>query len=521
MAPRNTAGQESPSESNPRNLAAILNDGAGNVERWGKEIIDRNITVRFGKDFLDRNVADQWGKARGKGTMNEIVEGWGKGFQDRIRSFVPPSRTAAESIGRVAEGGRYAAALEATSGDGGIVTRIAPTAAGRVGVIRASFSSRLPLARIEPPPAAVATSRTEELTKSESPDREWRNGGAADVGGAGSSGSAGRGAGDADSSAAPPWQMPLREASRKVAELGRAVKGLWKGRKDDVSGAGTGTDGAGAGKQSSSLASLSQFPDAEERQLAAALASGKRATLIQFYARRCRLCRSLSQLTAELARRNADWLNVVPADVENSRWLPEVGHYSIKYVPWYVLLDGRASVFCFCSPPLFNHSCVCLPKQVGYYSIKYVPWYVLLDARGRAFCGALQHQVRAVLRAAGRAGESAGEDRRAVQPQARGEGAGLPGGEHPPLPAAPFRGTGGSVRGAAGGWKGAGAAEVGVVVAAAVGKTGEPYSRKHVVKGLAYLVESIRPYRRPPAAAVSTSAQEGQQGVDKELEVLG
>ncbi|CAI5508598.1 unnamed protein product [Closterium sp. Naga37s-1] len=396
MAPRNTAGHEPLPLANLPNFAAIWNEGTENVERWGKKILDWNVTERFGKDSLDRNVAEQWGKARSKGTMNEIVEGWGKGFQDRIRSFVPPSRTAEERSGkraeggRMAEGGRYAAALEATSGDGGIVTRIAPAAAGRVGVIRASFSSRLPLARIEPPPAVVATSRTEELTKSDSPDREWRNGGAADVDGAGSSGSAGRGTGDADSSAAPPWQMPLREASRKVAELGRAVKGLWKGRKDDVRGAGTGTaaDGAGAGKQSSSLASLAQFPDSEERQLAAALASGKRATLIQFYARRCRLCRSLSQLTAELARRNADWLNVVPADVENSRWLPEVGHYSIKYVPCYVLLDGR----------------------------------------GRALA-----------------------------------------------------------------------------------KTGEPYSRKHVVKGLAYLVESIRPYRRRPAVGEGGDGKEKQQ----------
>ncbi|CAI5964624.1 unnamed protein product [Closterium sp. NIES-64] len=413
--------------------------------------------------------------------------------------------------------------------------------------------------------------------------------------------------------------MPLREASRKVAELGRAVKGLWKGRKDDVRGAGTGTaaDGAGAGKQNSSLASLAQradteerqlaaalasgkratliqfsrplrpplpwrdaeerhpaaalasgeratliqfharhcrsagrswpdaeerhpaaalasskratliqfyarhchlcciaatcilspcpfppcqfpdteerqlaavlaskgshaysfpdaeerqlaaalvsgkratliqfyarrchlcwmancilslsvspgspVPDSEERQLAAALASGKRATLIQFYARRCRLCRSLSQLTAELARRNADWLNVVPADVENSRWLPEVGHYSIKYVPFYVLLD----------------------------------------ARGRAFStgGALEHQVRAVLRAAGRARESLLIKYVPCYVLLDGRGR-------------------------------------------ALAKTGEPYSRKHVVKGLAYLVESIRPYRRRPAVGEGGDGKEKQQ----------
>ncbi|CAI5507534.1 unnamed protein product [Closterium sp. Naga37s-1] len=249
--------------------------------------------------------------------------------------------------------------------------------------------------------------------------------------------------------------MPLREASRKVAELGRAVKGLWKGRKDDVSGAGTGTaaDGAGAGKQGSSLASLAQFPDAEERQLAAALASGKRATLIQFYARRCRLCRSLSQLTAELARRNADWLNVVPADVENSRWLPEVGHYSIKYVPCYVLLDARGRA---------------LAKTGEPYSRKHV-------VKGLAY---LVESIRPYRR----------------RPAVVGEGAG-------------FRGTTGSREGGATGGQaaaagaaagagagaGAGAAEVGVVTAVArttagstgaLAKTGEPYSRKHVVKEL-------------------------------------
>ncbi|GJP58069.1 hypothetical protein CLOP_g20355 [Closterium sp. NIES-67] len=411
MAPPNTAGQES---SPAANLGAIWSDGAGNVERWGKGFLDREILERFvppSWNAEERSTRAEGGRLAqgGRGAEGgrlaapECASGDGVSGDGIMRLGQRLSMAASHRLGLGGHGECGERILRRLKSHGECGESKAAAVAAHVGAKRMRLLlSRLPLARIEPPPAVVVSatgtggiqdteshgggsqSRGSQPVLATSPHlADGRHGGAADVDGAGS-GSVGRvGSGE---SSVPAWQVPLREASRKVAELGRTVKGLWKGKDDDGAGA---ADAGRTGRTKGSLPSLVQAPDAEERQLAAALASGKRATLIQFYARRCRLCRSLSQLTAELARRNADWLNVVPADVENSRWLPEVGHYSIKYVPCYVLLDGR----------------------------------------GRALA-----------------------------------------------------------------------------------KTGEPYSRKHVVKGLAYLVESIRPYRRLAAAtAEDTKQQDGKE----------
>ncbi|KAJ0974180.1 hypothetical protein J5N97_016145 [Dioscorea zingiberensis] len=102
---------------------------------------------------------------------------------------------------------------------------------------------------------------------------------------------------------------PRRQASKKVAPLSREEQG-----------------------------------EAEHRALASALACGKEATVIEFYSPKCRLCNSLLDLVLELEARNSDWVSFVLADAENERWLPELLHYDIKYVPCFVLLDkhGRA-----------------------------------------------------------------------------------------------------------------------------------------------------------------------------------
>lgn len=62
----------------------------------------------------------------------------------------------------------------------------------------------------------------------------------------------------------------------------------------------------------------------EQRALAQALARRKPATILEFYSPRCKLCRSLMPVVAEVESRHEDWLHVVMADVENKRWLPEV-----------------------------------------------------------------------------------------------------------------------------------------------------------------------------------------------------
>ncbi|KAK6160744.1 hypothetical protein DH2020_004125 [Rehmannia glutinosa] len=84
--------------------------------------------------------------------------------------------------------------------------------------------------------------------------------------------------------------------------------------------------------------------EAEQRAFAAALASGKDATVLEFYSPKCRLCNSLLGFVMEVENRNSDWLNIVMADAENHKWLPELLYYDIKYVPCFVLLDkhGKA-----------------------------------------------------------------------------------------------------------------------------------------------------------------------------------
>ncbi|KAF7140802.1 hypothetical protein RHSIM_Rhsim06G0045800 [Rhododendron simsii] len=84
--------------------------------------------------------------------------------------------------------------------------------------------------------------------------------------------------------------------------------------------------------------------EAELSALASALASGKEATVIEFYSPKCRLCNSLLKFVLEMQNRNSEWLNIVMADAENDKWLPELIHYDIRYVPCFVILDkqGRA-----------------------------------------------------------------------------------------------------------------------------------------------------------------------------------
>lgn len=81
--------------------------------------------------------------------------------------------------------------------------------------------------------------------------------------------------------------------------------------------------------------------EAEHRAFASALASGKEATVIEFYSPKCRLCNSLVNFVSEVEGRNSDWLNIVMADAENEKWLPELLHYDITYVPCFVLLDQK------------------------------------------------------------------------------------------------------------------------------------------------------------------------------------
>eukprot|EP00850_Spirogloea_muscicola_P007970 SM000041S15529 [mRNA] locus=s41:661619:663377:+ [translate_table: standard] len=127
-----------------------------------------------------------------------------------------------------------------------------------------------------------------------------------------------------------------------------------------------------------------------ERALAAALASGRRATLLEFYSPRCRLCASLLATLADVEARDADWLAVVTADVENRRWLPEAS------APAWLSRSFLSS-----NPPrLVRNPSAAVPPQVVHYEVKYVPCFVLLDARGNALAkSGVPYSRRHVVRA--------------------------------------------------------------------------------------------------------------------------
>ncbi|KAG5543396.1 hypothetical protein RHGRI_016211 [Rhododendron griersonianum] len=104
--------------------------------------------------------------------------------------------------------------------------------------------------------------------------------------------------------------------------------------------------------------------EAELSALASALASGKEATVIKFYSPKCRLCNSLLKFVLEMQNRNSEWLNIVMADAENDKWLPEC-----------IILTG--SMLRLANVNLISF-------QLLHYDIRYVPCFVILDKQGKA-----------------------------------------------------------------------------------------------------------------------------------------
>ncbi|CAN1182176.1 hypothetical protein LINPERHAP2_LOCUS35841 [Linum perenne] len=80
----------------------------------------------------------------------------------------------------------------------------------------------------------------------------------------------------------------------------------------------------GRGKRTAAALTPGEQAEAEQRAFASALASGKVATVLEFYSRICMLCNSLVKFVTEVERRNSDWVNIVMADAENEQWLREV-----------------------------------------------------------------------------------------------------------------------------------------------------------------------------------------------------
>uniref|UniRef100_A0A0D9XTS3 Uncharacterized protein n=1 Tax=Leersia perrieri TaxID=77586 RepID=A0A0D9XTS3_9ORYZ len=105
------------------------------------------------------------------------------------------------------------------------------------------------------------------------------------------------------------------------------------------------SDGGARRRGRRGVSAVADRGEVEQRALAAALAtSGREATVLEFYSPRCRLCASLQGLVREIEEGAGGRAGFVLADAEDDRWLPELLHYDIRYVPCFVLLDknGRA-----------------------------------------------------------------------------------------------------------------------------------------------------------------------------------
>lgn len=94
--------------------------------------------------------------------------------------------------------------------------------------------------------------------------------------------------------------------------------------------------------------------EAEQRAFAAALATGKEATLVEFYSPKCRLCNSLLPFVMEMENRNSDWLNIVMADAENETWLPEVILFNVRHLFIYLHVPLMKFLIYFVLEPCFS-----------------------------------------------------------------------------------------------------------------------------------------------------------------------
>ncbi|TVU03061.1 hypothetical protein EJB05_51389 [Eragrostis curvula] len=144
------------------------------------------------------------------------------------------------------------------------------------------------------------------------------------------------------SSPSPCGDLELPWLFKSIRTLAQGL--LIAGDLPSPASAGYGGGVRGRKRQTGVAAVEADRGDVEQRALAAALASGRPATVLEFYSPRCRLCASLQGLVAELEEGAGGSASFVLADAEDDRWLPELLHYDIRYVPCFVLLDkhGRA-----------------------------------------------------------------------------------------------------------------------------------------------------------------------------------
>ena len=73
-----------------------------------------------------------------------------------------------------------------------------------------------------------------------------------------------------------------------------------------------------------------------------ALTNGK-PTLMEFYANWCTSCQAMAEDLDALKAQYGDQLNFVMLNVDNSKWLPEMLHYKVDGILYFVFLDAAGS----------------------------------------------------------------------------------------------------------------------------------------------------------------------------------
>jgi thiol-disulfide isomerase/thioredoxin len=72
--------------------------------------------------------------------------------------------------------------------------------------------------------------------------------------------------------------------------------------------------------------------------LEVALANGK-PTLMEFYADWCTSCQAMAKDMGELKQKYGDQVNFAMLNIDNNKWLPEMLHYRVEAIPYFVFLN--------------------------------------------------------------------------------------------------------------------------------------------------------------------------------------
>ncbi len=70
----------------------------------------------------------------------------------------------------------------------------------------------------------------------------------------------------------------------------------------------------------------------------------KKPTVLEFYATWCTSCQSMASKLAKFKEKYSNNINFVMLNVDNNKWLPDILHYQIKGIPYFVFMDHQNKI---------------------------------------------------------------------------------------------------------------------------------------------------------------------------------